>query len=209
MKKRGQIFLIMTILVISFIISISFVLFDVQRSNFTDPAPDADLALQSWEITYDSIVQIMEIELSQATVNGDLSGVRDITIPLSNLLSYLTDRGITASIVASSTIDYTSDETTPTDTLYSITGSFDIILETGTTSIVQSVTISLAYNAFSNANTITITRLLNSAFSFVNGASFTGPSTVVSNNDGSYQAGAAGLYTATTPNNILLSITTV
>lgn len=173
MKRRGQIFLIMTILVITFMVGISTVLLQVQRSNYTDTVPDSENVLIAWENAYSSIEQILEIELSICTTSGALAGVRDISLPLGNLENYLTNIGLSAIITVDPTspVTYSNVGATTLVNTAGITGRFYIHLQSGNVQIDQSMVIDLSYSAQSVPDGILtkviITKTVNSEKMFI------------------------------------------
>ena len=71
-NRRGQIFLILTILVISFIVGISTILINVQRAEYFDPAPDSGESLEIWENTIVAIEQIYSVQIAINTQVGSV-----------------------------------------------------------------------------------------------------------------------------------------
>ena len=108
MRRRGQVFLIITVLVVTFLIGISTLLLDTQRAAYLETAPDSNTVLQAWDNTYDSIVQILRTQLSISSNGPDLSVTTDLTTELLYLENYLLDRGLSAIIRNTSTIDFNS-----------------------------------------------------------------------------------------------------
>ena len=49
MNRSAQVFLLLTILVMTFLIGITSVLFDIKKIDYIDPSPDADEFLESWD----------------------------------------------------------------------------------------------------------------------------------------------------------------
>ncbi len=191
MKRRGQIFLIITILVITFMVGISSVLLQVQRSNYIDTVPDSDNVMIAWENAYQSIIQIMDIELalsSQTAIAGPVA--RDITVPLNNLNDYLINKGLSAIVQTTSQITYDHTISGSTDYQVSMTGSFYIHLQSGNVEIDQYFTITIVYRALSTTtDVVIITKTVNSQINYLMGAELTvAGSSFIDHQNGKYSS---------------------
>ena len=191
MNRRGQIFLIMTILVITFLIGISSVLLEVSRSDYVQPVSDSDVVLQAWDNTYESINQILLVRLSinsQGPTGNQLN--IDLRSELGKLETYLNKRGLSA-IIQSQNIDYTIIGDQTTDTTVTITGSFTVHLASSGVEIDQTFDLSISYNAVISGSNIIVSSTLNSDINFISGSSITSTNiafTYLDNLNGNYPA---------------------
>ncbi|MHA2503261.1 MAG: hypothetical protein ACXAE3_10355 [Candidatus Kariarchaeaceae archaeon] len=204
MKRKGQIFLILTILVVSFMIGITTVLLDVQKADFLEPAPDSEIILESWDLTIKSITEIMDLQL----VADPTAGAKDISQPISNLGDYLTTRGIANSITipTGATVVIVGGGAAQSISV-SISASFSVLLSSASTSISQTITIDINYT-MDVQSPLTILQTVNGIQNYVAGASFNVGS-VVDLGNGSYTHTEIPtvLITATLPNGLVLSAT--
>ena len=68
--RRSQIFLLLTLLMITFMVSISTTLLDVRRGSFTDPNPQVNTFENGWDIAISSINSIVERSVAQRSDNN-------------------------------------------------------------------------------------------------------------------------------------------
>lgn len=210
--RRAQIFLILTILVVTFLVGITSVLIDVQRANYVNPAADNSEVLYAWNNAISSTQQILKIEISQQSkvASADV-GPTDVTsniqTPINDLVNYLNERGLTAIIIIRSANFLISGFNTQSE-LIQIDASFNFTIMSGSTSIIQTVHMIVQYHAIVTASTLTIFNKINNETTYLPGCTITG-GTVIDLNNGSYQH---SLVSGTslqiiTPSNVTLEVT--
>ncbi|MCH8907960.1 MAG: hypothetical protein IH840_12800, partial [Candidatus Heimdallarchaeota archaeon] len=64
MNRRGQIFLLLTVLVLTFIIGISTILLEVKRAQYYDPSTDSDRLFEIWDNAVDAVQQIYSVQIA-------------------------------------------------------------------------------------------------------------------------------------------------
>ncbi len=187
MRRKGQIFLIITVLAITFLIGISTLLLDSQRATYVDSAPDTFTSLQAWDLTYDGLLQILEIQLTIDSNQLALSNLGiDLSAEIAKLENYLLSRGLAVTISTTAAIDFTKTGDLTRDSTVEIAGSFYIHLASSNFEVDEYITLRLTYQAVSdltNTNTI-VTRTLNTNSEYISDASLsstTTPAAVFSN----------------------------
>lgn len=205
MRRRGQIFLILTILVISFMIGITSVLLDIRTADYLDPAPDSDVSLNAWETTTSAIDQIMEIQLSQNSNAQSPNNTNiDLSTPLANLEAYLSQRGLVASITGSN-VQYRRYTPVSTNTTEELVGSFSIYIKSSSLEINQKIEKQLQYNAYSDQpSELYVSKILDGQVNWISGSSFN--TTVTDNENGSYSGTSGDYVEITTPSEIFLIV---
>ena len=213
MRRKGQIFLIITILVITFMIGITAILFDVRRSDYFDPAPDSDVTLQAWETTIQALKQMIDVQPSINSIAGDPNAtVVDFSSPISNIELYLNERGFSA-VIEPLTIPilFTISGDNTISTNVGILATFDIFLASSSTEINQQIEIAVTYFAdYSIANSeVYIKKQINQNNVEYIIESISSNSNVNDNFDGSYDTtgvSTPSFVTFTTPNGIQLNV---
>ena len=107
MKQRSQIFLLLTILVIAFIVGISSTLIDLKKTTYNDPAPQAQEFYRTWDSTLRNLEEVLVFTLAQRS-NASLETTGQmqdaITDKLLGIENYLLNRGFSAKITLLTTI---------------------------------------------------------------------------------------------------------
>ena len=207
-KRKGQVFLILTILVISFIIGISTVLLQIKQSDFIDPAPDANTSFRAWEITVESLHQITDVFLSQYSKNF-LAPIQGFNNPFQNLRDYLTNRGVANTIYNTTNLNLSNDNTTITNgEIITASISFNVYLATASTTINQTVSIIISYTIdASTVGVISVYKTVDGTISYLADCQFS--IIVVDLGNGSYTHGTTGIaINALTPSNVFFQVTT-
>ncbi|MHA2250250.1 MAG: hypothetical protein ACXAD7_07805 [Candidatus Kariarchaeaceae archaeon] len=210
MRRKAQIFLIMTILTVSFLIAISTVLFDLKKAEFVEPSPDSDEVFEVWENTVLAIKQILVIEIAVNTQADAIDGTydADLTPQFQILEDYLVSRGFAASI----TINGNSQYTAPALGGQLVTVQLDVDVNLYLSSISgitieQILSFSIAFTANVDVtNILTVYESTNGKLTYQGGCSLTGGASTDFGN-GSYDLTSAGTpYVVETPDNIKLEV---
>ncbi|MCY3411663.1 MAG: hypothetical protein INQ03_08540 [Candidatus Heimdallarchaeota archaeon] len=216
MNKRAQIFLILTILVVTFLMSISTVLLELQKANYSEVVPDADNVLIAWDNVITGLEQIFDIEIAIRSQAGSASAADIYNDVASNfgpaiddLETYFIGQGLSAIITPTSTVDYTNNGQDSTDLTLSIIGTFQIHLQSGNVEIDQILEMNVEYHGVSTATTLVLTKTVNDLTTYLVGAT----SSVGNFQDylnGYYTfTDPGGLYQVTLENQILMRMSTV
>lgn len=210
--RRAQIFLILTILVVTFLVGITSVLIDVQRANYVNPAADNSEVLYAWNNAISSTKQILNIEISQqskiATADvGPTDISPNIQTPINDLVNYLNERGLTAIIIIGSANFLISGYNTQSE-LIQIDATFSFTIGSGSTNIIQTVHMVIQYHAIVTSSRLTIFNRINNETNYLPGCTITG-GTVIDLNNGSYQHSLASgtALQILTPSNVTLQVT--
>ena len=178
MRRKGQIFLIITVLAITFLIGISTLLLDSQRAIYIDSAPDTYTSLQAWDLTYDGLVQILEIQL---TIDSNLLPLTNLNINLTSQISklenYLLSRGLSITISPTSNIDFTKTGDLTRNSSVQIIGSFYIHLASSNFEVDEDITLQLSYRAVSDLTSTVVTRTLNTNSEYIGDATLSSTTT--------------------------------
>ncbi|MCE7737631.1 MAG: hypothetical protein GPJ54_22260 [Candidatus Heimdallarchaeota archaeon] len=214
MNRRGQIFLLLTILSITFIFAVSTILLDIQRAQYLEPAPDVDETFEAWDNTVDSIEQILNVQIAINTQAGALLGnyAPQINNELVGVENYLLGRGLIASIDLDGPATYTPPTTTLQDATASILALFSIQIQSSSgNSIIQSLDFAIQYDVNLVGTTLTLSKTVNGITTYLSGATVDTVGTI-DNANGAYTL-PGGLPSATpivvtTPNNVRLIVET-
>ena len=76
-KSKSQIFLLLTILIITFLVGISSTLVDIRRSQYNDPIPGGTHFNQVWDGVIDNIHQTLKNSISRRS-NGNITSVTEM-----------------------------------------------------------------------------------------------------------------------------------
>jgi hypothetical protein len=213
MNRRGQVFLLLTILVITFISGIALVLVDVQRSRYSDPAPYTSNFVQTWELSILTIENIMIQTIAHSSdgiLTTDIERIAFINDQLDRFIDYLTLRGFTSAIVLDEdTFDYIED-TDPSDQLYELSDlEFSVKLSTGRMVLSQIITMDLGFYASVDASDVNFYKLMNNEFFPLTDMSFTGVMSFSGGSNGIFTASAPGVFSALHMTGVLFSDMTV
>ena len=215
MNRRGQVFLLLTILSITFITAISSVLLDLQRSQYIEPSADADKIFEVWDNAVFSIEQTISIQIAVNTQTGAVTGdfATEIQTRLDSLEGYLNSRGFIASVNTIGQVNYTA----PIAGLLAQANmtaliSLQITSSSGT-SINQIVNFDISYQAEAIGTgpwVLTLTKTVNDQTIFLTDITY---SVLGGGNiddiyyNGSYDLIGSDTYTITTSENVELVIT--
>lgn len=207
LKRKAQIFLLLTILAISFITGITTILLETQRARYDDPNPASQLFTQTWKNTVESVQDILELGMVQHSQFLDTTYDLNTTIASSfhALQAYLVTKGYSASIQTLS--QYILTNTTTTGQTFTLSNyQVKIHLATTTTELDQTILFTIIYDAVVNAtgNTVTITKTVNGQTQYLSGASFT-ITGVTDLGNGVYSYTTAGATNATTTAGMLFT----
>lgn len=212
MRRRGQIFLLLTILSITFIFAVSTILLDIQRAQYLEPSPDIDETFEAWDNTVYSIEQILDIQIAINTQAGSTS--RDygpeIRPELDSLENYLLSRGLIASINLDGVAQYTQPATGGIAAIASITATVSVQIESSSgNSIKQTLGFAIQYaaNVDDGTDTLYLTKTVNGITSYIRGAFFN-VGGITDNGNGVYDLPAPAAIIITTPNNLELDVAT-
>lgn len=211
MNRRGQIFLLLTVLVLTFIIGISTILIEVKRAQYYDPSTDSDRLFEIWDNAVDAVQQIYSVQIAINTQGPGVGGVynAEIDAELVRLETYLNTRGFAASITRTIDADYKEDAASdPVEARMDSSVLIIISSSTGIT-IEQVLTINIVYTAFQNNNIVTITKSVNGVTIYLQGSTVTPTSggTIVQDfGNGSFELSGAGTYDCLTPDQVLLPL---
>lgn len=220
MNRRGQVFLLLTILSITFITAISSVLLDIQRSQYLEPSADADKVFEVWDNAIFSIEQTISIQIAlntQAGV-GDGSFANESQIQFNLLETYLNSRGFIASVnVINAT--YTAPVIIlglSAEANMNAFISLQITSSSGT-SINQIISFDISYLAIAVEIVVgtqwllTLTKTVNSQITYLTDIMYSvvGAGVLTDNFNGSYDLIGPDDYTITTSENVVLIVQTV
>jgi hypothetical protein len=203
MRKRSQIFLLLTILVITFIVGIATTLLESQRTQYTDPLQTLPNFTQTWDNTVGDIQDALILTLaarSDGTI-ANTSVATDNTIDgyFLQIMEFLRLKGFSASITLENTIvdglDYLhhSNAAGPSKTtegfeFRNIEVNFE--LQSSTTVLSQKLFFDISYTSIvdSAAGTITLYKVINGERTGLTNAEFTitGGATVTQTFAGQY-----------------------
>ncbi len=176
MRRRSQIFLLLTILVITFIVGIATTLLESQRTQYTDPLQSLPNFTQTWDNTVEDIEDALVLTLasrSDGTIaNTSVATDNAIDAYFLQIMEYLRLKGYSASISLENTIvdglDYLhhSDVAGPAKTtegfeFNNIEVNFE--LQSSTTVLSQKLFFDISYTSVLDtaANTITLYKIVN------------------------------------------------
>jgi len=206
MNKQGQIFLLLTILAVTFLLTISTVLLNIQVSEYSQPSADSGKLYEAWDNTVTSAVQIMSVQISYNTNNGATnSSTLTLSPHFDDLVLYLNSKGLVASIEEVSE-QYTISPLGQTYSQAMLNTSLDIYIATSSGAKLQgNVTLSVSYNAViaGSNNLLIVYKLVNNNSYFLNNvgvASLNGNS-IQNTGNGSYQL----LAPITTPDTLTIT----
>ncbi|OLS25438.1 MAG: hypothetical protein HeimC2_18940 [Candidatus Heimdallarchaeota archaeon LC_2] len=216
MNRRGQVFLLLTILSITFITAISSVLLDLQRSQYLEPSADADKVFEVWDNTIFSIEQTISIQIAintQPPSAGNRSFATEIQGQMDLLETYLNSRGFIASVNV-----MWANYTEPNAGLLAqakMNASISLqITSSSGTSINQKVNFIITYQAEAVGTDpwlLTITKTVNNQTTFLTDISYSvGAGGILDDIyfNGSYDLIGSDTYTITTSENVVLIVTT-
>jgi len=192
-------------------IGISSVLLDIHKADFIEPAADSDETLRAWEITVDTLTDIMNVHLQRTSNNLN----SNITVPVQNLKTYLSQRGISNEIRFDNPINQSINPSTNVNG-YQVSTNFSVWLSSNSLTITQNITLTITYTAdFSTAGQAIISKSINGQLTYLAGCQFTlnsgsGSLDVAYGNgyyEHSYTAGSS--ITVVTPSTVSLTFTLV
>ncbi|MDH5645221.1 MAG: hypothetical protein OEZ01_04395, partial [Candidatus Heimdallarchaeota archaeon] len=153
MIRRGQIFLILTILSISFLVAITGVLLEIRRAEYLDPVPESDRLYYAWENSIDSIELMFDLiisENSQLNVATDITGLYNGRLNgyLTNLKNYLEERAISTQINLIGNVEYYNQSSSPQN--HNVTMFAELFLSLSTPNFKLEQTLLLRVSYFVN-----------------------------------------------------------
>lgn len=211
MNRRGQIFLLLTILSITFIFAVSTILLEIQRSQYLEPSPDIDETFETWDNTVYSIEQILSIQMAINTQAGAVDGNYSLEIgtELAKVENYALNRGFIASIDLVN-MSYYFAPVAGNNASASINGTVFIQLESSSgNSINQLVEFDIKYEAFidTGTNILTVSKIVNGQQSFIASATISGPGIITNFQNGSWELeDGAGLFDIITLDGVMLQV---
>ncbi|MHA2402928.1 MAG: hypothetical protein ACXADH_08075 [Candidatus Kariarchaeaceae archaeon] len=216
MNRSAQVFLLLTILVMTFLIGITSVLFDIKKVDYIDPSPDADEFLESWDNTIEAIEQILSIQIainSQTAVASGTDNSGEIQTEMDSLALYLNSKGLSASIQVDGAIPslYIIDLQVASHELSLSSSIFVHLSSISGTTIDQVVNMRVSYIATATPNNLVLQKTVNSEIKFLSECNvIVSGGTITDNGNGWYSATASPVdFTITTPDQVLLTITNV
>ena len=217
MRKRSQIFLLLTILVIAFIVGISTTLIDLRKTPYNEPAPQSKQFYQNWDNTLQNIEEILVFSLAQHSANltktvGEMQS--NVTNKLMSVENYLLSRGFSAKITLLTTlienVNYqktVDNVTAPTMTQYKLTNiGIAVHLETTFTSLNQELEMNILFHAENNdsQNFCEVYKIINGKREEIVNAKVTAEAGIVFTNQGlgQYNYIGTGEYSIVSPEGV-------
>ena len=210
MNKQGQIFLLLTILAVTFLLTISTVLLNIQVSEYSQPSADSGKLFEAWDNTVTSAVQIMSVQISYNTNNiiGNSTALT-LTPYFNDLVLYLNSKGLVASIAEVSE-QYTISPNGQTYAQAMLNTSLDIYIATSSGAKLQgNLTLSVSYNAVITGNNLIVYKMVNDNSFFLNNVNVV-PQTLLTpvqnNGNGLYNLPGTDTYDITTSDFVTLQV---
>ncbi len=163
MNRKGQVFLLLTLLVLTFMISISAILFDIKKAEYMEPSPDFDETMEVWENSVEAIEQIFSILIAINSKDNvtypDGNYNNEVSTELAKLEYYLNSRGFAATILLLGNASYIAPTSGLQTSFVSLSGNISIYLSSiSGTEIRQVINLTVIYNAVVTASTLLITK---------------------------------------------------
>lgn len=210
MNKQGQIFLLLTILAVTFLLTISTVLLNIQVSEYSQPSADSGKLFEAWDNTVSSTVQIMSVQVAYNTNNGIPTGAtNDLGPHLANLEQYLNSKGLVASIEEVAGTEQYVSTSLITSSSASLNVTLDIYIATSSGAKLDgTVNLNVTYSAQITGNILVVSKIVNTNPYFLNSANVVPQTTgsVQNNGNGSYQLAGADTYDITTSDFVILQV---
>ncbi len=207
-KKKSQIFLLLTLLMLTFFISITDLLLDIDKAQYTDPAAGTQIFIQTWDNTYQAVVDLTQTALARFTQSTNTS---NLDVEISNELDiyedYLLQRGFTLTMLLNQLIL----DTSLSPASYEITAIYSIALRDGKNELTQILTINSLFSATFVGDIITVLKTINGESAPISDAQVTviapGTSTVTNLKDGRYRVSViTDSFEIITPEGVLLQV---
>ncbi len=188
MKKRSQIFLLLTLLMLTFFVSITGILLDIQKARYTDPSSGVDVFLQTWQNSVETIEDLSHIALARYTQGTNASNIDvEMQAELGELSNYLLTRGYTSSFLLTSFNLVVAGAPSS----YVVSLIVQMVLSDTKQTLQQTLSIDLTVSAVLVGTEITVFKLLNGETIPIADATVTvvppGTSTVTNLRNGNYQ----------------------
>lgn len=165
MNRKGQIFLLLTLLVITFISGISTTLIDLQQAQYNDPSPQTTPFLQVWESSLEVVETILINAMAERSAGNILTdGEHDTYIQeaFTNYSSYLLSRGYSPALsaVAINATNYLETNTGALIEFEYVNFQISLSLSTPDLSLNQEVAFNILYHAEAASGTITLYKII-------------------------------------------------
>ncbi len=213
MRRKGQVFLLLTLLVLTFMISISSILFDIKKAEYMEPSPDIDESLEAWKNSVETIEQIFSIFISLNSKAGtpDDNYNTEVSTELVKLEDYLNSRGFAATILLVGNAVYTAPVNGSTS-FTSLSGIVSIFINSiSGTEISQVLKLNVTYSAVVTSTTLVLTKSVNTNINYLSGCTIN-PASWTDMGNGAYTVPAplapGTPFTIRTPNAVELQVTT-
>ncbi len=207
LRNRSQIFLLLTILTITFLLGITSVLLDLNRAQYTDPTAGSSEFILTWSNVGDNVQQISKIELARFSQGLNTSNFDvEVQAQLNRLSNSFLTRGFTSNFQVAQPTQLTIRANG-----YLVVSVFSLELSNSKNTLKQTYHLTMEYNFNKVGTTITIYRVINGVTMPIGDATVTvvspGTSTVTNNRDGTYSVTNAGdSFQITTLNGIRITV---
>ncbi|RMG20863.1 MAG: hypothetical protein D6732_28295 [Methanobacteriota archaeon] len=187
MKRKSQIFLLLTLLMLTFFVSITGILLDIQKARYTDPSSGVDVFLQTWDNSVENIKDLTHIALARYTQSTNTSNIDvEMQSELNELSNYLLSRGYTSSFLISTFNLVVAGAPSS----YSISLLVQMEISDAKQTLQQSLSIDLTVSAVLVGSEISVFKILNGETIPISDATVTvippGTSTVTNLRNGNY-----------------------
>lgn len=221
MRRRSQIFLLLTILVITFIVGIASTLLESQKTQYTDPLQQVPNITSAWEGTISDIQESLILTLAQRSdgsiANTSVAMDNAIDGYFFKIVNFLQLKGYSASITLENTIvdglDYlhhsngaSPSKTTEAFELNNI--EVNVAIQSSTASLSQKIFFDIYYGSIVNSGsqTVTLYKIINGVRTGLTNAEFSTPgATITETFGGQYSYVGTGTHNVRVLDGILFS----
>ncbi len=193
---------------LTFFVSITSLLLDIQKANYTDPSSGTEIFVSTWRNTVDNLYDLTVTGLARFTQGKNTSNVDvELKTQLASLTNYLLKRGYTSSF----TITKFSIGNTLAPSSYSIDVTYLVILKDAKNTLNQTLNVPISFSASKSGSYITLLKTSNGQVEPIADATITvvapGTSTVTNLRDGRYLLSVPGdTFDIVTPEGIKLQV---
>ncbi len=173
---------------LTFFVSITGILLDIQKARYTDPSSGVDVFLQTWQNSVETIEDLSHIALARYTQGTNASNIDvEMQAELGELSNYLLTRGYTSSFLLTSFNLVVAGAPSS----YVVSLIVQMVLSDTKQTLQQTLSIDLTVSAVLVGTEITVFKLLNGETIPIADATVTvvppGTSTVTNLRNGNYQ----------------------
>lgn len=143
---------------LTFFVSITGLLLDIQKARYTDPSSGVDVFLQTWENSVENVEDFTHVALARYTQGINTSNLdAEIQNELNELSTYLLTRGFTSSFsLTSFTLDITGAPSS-----YRIAIVVQVQLSDTKQTLQETLAVDLSVTALLAGSEITVSKILN------------------------------------------------